>query len=93
MMLILFGLCWSIWQVTYESLGWDYEHIPWHLFRSRNMTSRIMLWHMWNSMLCGDDILYVVNHAMMMLCMLRVSMLSCDESYMLKSHDVTIYAN
>ena len=46
-----------------------------------------------NSMLCGDDILYVVNHAMMMLCMLKVSMLSCDESYMLKSHDVTIYAS
>ena len=46
-----------------------------------------------NPMLCDDDILYVVNHAMMMLCMLRVSMLSCDESYMLKSYDVTIYAN
>ena len=37
-----------------------------------------------NPMLCDDDILYVVNHAMMMLCMLKVSMLSCDESYMLK---------
>ena len=46
-----------------------------------------------NPMLCDDDILYVVNHAMMMLCMLKVSMLSCDESYMLKSHDVTIYAS
>ena len=37
-----------------------------------------------NPMLCDDDILYVVNHAMMMLCMLKVSVLSCDESYMLK---------
>ena len=37
-----------------------------------------------NPMLCDNDILYVVNHAMMMLCMLKVSMLSCDESYMLK---------
>ena len=46
-----------------------------------------------NPMLCDDDILYVVNHAMMMLCMLKVSMLSYDESYMLKSHDVTIYAS
>ena len=35
-----------------------------------------------NPMLCGDDILYVVNHAIMMLCMLKVSMLSGDESYM-----------
>ena len=34
-----------------------------------------------NPMLCDDDILYVVNHAMVMLCMLKVSMLSCDESY------------
>ena len=46
-----------------------------------------------NLMLCGDDILYVVNHAMMMKCMLKVSRLRCDESYMLKSHDVTIYAS
>ena len=29
-------------------------------------------------MLCDDDILYVVNHAMMILYMLQVSMLSCD---------------
>ena len=31
-----------------------------------------------NPMLCDDDILYVVNHAMMLLYMLQVSMLSCD---------------
>ena len=31
-----------------------------------------------NPMLCDDDILYVVNHAMMILYMLQVSMLSCD---------------
>ena len=41
-----------------------------------------------NPMLCGDDILYVVNHAMMMLCMLKVLLVT---SLGLSSHVIYCY--